>query len=140
MNPNSPPPNPNAPAIAAGVFVSTITALKNGSFVNQLDDALRSVTAAVADLKKKGAVVLMLEIEPNGVGPGDVPLFRVRPSVIPKPPKLPEPAQTFFADDYHNLSRRFPGQIDMRLDVVPTDTPIPTKTVADVPVAQAANA
>lgn len=106
---------------SSGVFVSTIATLKNGSFVNELDDALRLVTEAVNECQKKGSITLQLTVMPNGVGLGGYPLFQVVPNITPKAPRKAEKAQSFFADEEYNLTRRNPSQEDFKLSAVKDD-------------------
>lgn len=116
--------NQNPPALKedsapTGVFISTITTLKNGAFQVELDDAIRTVTEAVNRTQLKGAIKVTLQIVPNGVGLGDVPVYAVVPDCDPIIPKKPEKGQTFFADEHFNLIRRNPNQTeDPRLTVV----------------------
>lgn len=111
-------PPPSAPS---GVFVSTITALQNGTFGDQLDDALREVTAAVLKVGTKGSVTIKLSLAPNGVGAGDVPLIKLVPKISKNVPEKPAMSQAFYADEDNNLSRRHPGQGEMKLELVRGD-------------------
>lgn len=116
---NQPPPALKEAPAPSGVFVSTITALKNGLLVNELDDALRTVTEAVSRTQLKGSIKINLQIHPNGVGLGDEPVYSIITDVDPVVPKKPEKGQTFFADEHFNLIRRNPKQTeDPRLTVV----------------------
>lgn len=132
MNPNtkSPALSSPPPSTPTGVFVSTLTALKNGQFGDQLDDALREVTAAVLKVGAKGSVTIKLSLSPNGVGAGDVPLLKLVPKISKSIPEKPETSQSFFADEDNNLSRRHPGQGEMKLELVSDRTPVPAQQVA----------
>lgn len=109
------------PPPASGVFTSTVTTLKNGKFVGDLDEALRTVTEAVNRVQKAGSVTLTLEIRPNGLGVGDTPLFQVVADIKNKIPKKKETGQSFFADDDHNLTRRNPNQDEVKFREVDGD-------------------
>lgn len=110
----------------SGSFLATVVTLKTGLFLAEIDDALREVTEAVFKTKLKGKVTITMEIIPNGVGLGDMPVFKLKPDVDKTVPKLPEQGQTFFVDEQFNLMRRHPGQLeDPRLTVVAGD-PLPS--------------
>lgn len=112
----------NSPnAAPSGVFVSNLCAFKKGDFIIEVDDALRELTEKCTKLVKKGKLTVTLEIKPNGVGVGDVPLFKLKPSVSITAPKADEKEETFFVDKDNNLTRRFPGQTEISLQLVPDD-------------------
>jgi len=118
---NPPAAEGKAPApvsTSSGVFVSTLSALKNGTFLVQADDALRELTSKVQQKQIKGKLTITLEVIPNGVGVGEVPLLKVVPDCSITPPKEKAKGETFFADDDNNLTRRHPGQGEMKLTLV----------------------
>lgn len=98
------------PESTAGVFVSTLSAMHNGKVLEDLDDTIRDVTRSVQSVGKKGELTLKLVITPNGVGAGDVALFRVEEDIKVKLPKKGRSPSVFFADDDANLTRRNPKQ------------------------------
>lgn len=128
MNPKSSPSptEPKAPAPVAtssGVFVSTLAALDHGQSLVDLDDALRDLTRRVQEMGVKGKLTYTVEVIPNGVGVGDIPLFRVVDDLKVSLPKKKRSGQTFFADEENNLTRRHPGQAEMKLTLVPAGKP-----------------
>lgn len=133
---NTPSVESKAPApvsTSSGVFVSTLSALKNGTFLVQTDDALRELTAKVQQKQIKGKLTITLEVIPNGTGVGDVPLLKVVPDCTITAPKEKAKGETFFADDENNLTRRHPGQGEIKLELVRDD-----RAPAGVAAAQAA--
>lgn len=121
---------PSPVAVSSGVFISTLSALKSGGLLVQADDALRELTAKVQKQQIKGKLTLTLEIVPNGTGVGDIPLLRVIPDISVTAPKLKAKGETFFADEENNLTRRHPGQADLKLEVVGNpDAPVPALSV-----------
>lgn len=123
------PADPKAPAPVAassGVFVSTLAALAHGQSLVNLDDALRELTRQVLEKGAKGKLVYTVGIVPNGNGVGDIPLLRVVDDIKVALPKTKANGETFFADKDHNLTRRHPGQAEMKLTLVPTDRPAAT--------------
>lgn len=114
-------PNKASPT-PSGVFVSTLSAMHGGNVLTDLDDTLREVTKAVNDAQKKGKLILTLTVIPNGLGVGEVPLFKVEENVKATLPKKPRQGQSFFADEDSNLTRRNPNQKDMNLTLV-SDNP-----------------
>lgn len=118
-------PQPNAPS---GVFVSTLSALHGGKVLDDLDDVLREVTIAANASQKKASIILELTVTPNGVGVGDAPLYKITEDIKKKVPKKGRQAQTFFADENFNLTRRNPAQEEIRWSLVsggakPADVP-----------------
>jgi hypothetical protein len=125
------PKSPSPVAVSSGVFVSTLAALKGGSFLVSADDALRELTSKVQKQQLKGKLTITLEIVPNGSGVGDVPLLKVVPDISVASPKPKAKGETFFADEDSNLTRRHPGQAEMKLTLV---------NVRDEPKAEASTA
>jgi hypothetical protein len=115
-----------------------MSALKSGTFLVQCDDALRELTAKVQQKQVKGKLTITLEIVPNGQGVGDVPLLKVVPDCTITAPKEKAKGETFFADDDNNLTRRHPGQGEMKLTLV-SDQSKPAPTLS-TPAAQHAAA
>lgn len=112
---NKTDPSPN---VSSGTFIATLAALKSGQVLARVDDMLREVTKAVGETQLGGSVTLTLHIAPNGVGVGDVPLFKVTAEPKRKVPEKPEKGQSFYADTDHNLTRRNPTQEEWKLTVV----------------------
>lgn len=129
------PTNKPNVATSSGVFVSTLAALDHGQSLIELDDALRELVKQVQEKGVKGKLVYTLEVIPNGVGVGDVPLFRVVDDLKVNPPKLKGTGQTFFADQDNNLTRRHPGQEEIRLEVV-KDASAPAPKLSEAKAAQ----
>lgn len=124
QNQNTPEPKAPAPvAASSGVFVSTLAALSHGQSLVDLDDALRELTRQVQIKGAKGKLVYTIEVVPNGNGVGDIPLFRVVDDLKVSLPKTKRNGETFFADDDNNLTRRHPGQAEMKLTLVPAVKP-----------------
>lgn len=98
-----------------GVAVSTIASMHNGKTSDDLDDSLREVVAGVVASKLKGKVTLTLIIEPAGSGVGETPLYSVDADIKVSVPKKRRQKQSFFVDDHNNLTRREPGQTEMRM-------------------------
>ena len=111
------------PAGVSGVFVNTLGALDHGQSLIDLDDALRDLVRQVQEKGTKGKLTYTVEVIPNGIGVGDVPLLRVLDDLKVSPPKTKRAGETFFVDDHHNLTRRHPGQQDMKLELVKGDKP-----------------
>lgn len=112
MNKNKQPDLPSA--APSGVFISTLTA--NPRLLTELDDQLREATRLCHEKGAMSRVTLALEVHPNGLGSGDVPLFRLVDDVTLTPPKKKKrTGQVFFVDDDHNLTRRHPGQEEIKL-------------------------
>tara|TARA_R110002050_G_scaffold191532_8_gene326343 strand:- start:439 stop:843 length:405 start_codon:yes stop_codon:yes gene_type:complete len=102
----------------SGVFISTISALKNGDVLDVLDDALREATQHCNETQKKTKVTLHLTVIPNGVGvDGETPVFLVDEEIKLTKPKKPGKPSAFFADEDMNLNRRMPKQTSLRLSV-----------------------
>ncbi len=120
---------------ANGLFASVMAALNGGATLTELDDSLRQVTEAVGRLSQKGKLTLELTIAPAGTGVGDVPLYSVVADVTTKAPRVARKAQTFFADENNNLTRRSPKQTEMRLHAVET----PSSATKAAPESKAAN-
>ncbi len=119
MSKNSPEPKAPAPvAVSSGVLVSTLSALKQGTFLIGADDSLRELTSKVKAKGIKGKLTITIEVIPNGVGVGEVPLLKVVADCTVTAPKEKAKGETFFADDNDNLTRRHPGQGEMKLTLV----------------------
>lgn len=89
--------------------------MHNGKTSNDLDDALREVVAGVVASNQKGKVTLSLIIEPGGSGVGETPLYTVDADIAVRVPKKRRQKQSFFVDEHNNLTRREPGQTEMRM-------------------------
>jgi len=98
-----------------GVAVSTIASMNAGKTSDDLDDAMREVVRAVVGSNQKGKVTLSLTIEPSGSGVGETPLYTVDADIKVVAPKKRRQKQSFFADENCNLTRREPGQTEMRM-------------------------
>lgn len=125
--------NTNTPTtpVPTGVFVSTMSVIKNGQTLARLEDYMREVTKAVQDTQRAGSVTLNISIEPNGLGVGEQPLYKITATPSRKVPEHPEKGQSFFADEEGNLTRRNPQQAEMKLSVVSggqADLPVASKT------------
>ena len=114
MKPTSPAPLAPAPNPPSGVFVSTLTA--NPRLVSELDDLIREATRLCEEKGAMSKLTLVLEVHPNGLGSGDVPLFRLVDDAFVTPPKKKKrTGQVYFVDQDHNLTRRHPGQGEITL-------------------------
>jgi hypothetical protein len=104
----------NPPPAPSGVFVSTLAA--NPRLLAELDDQLREVTRLCQEKGAMSRLTLTLEVHPNGLGSGDVPLFRLVDDVAITPPKKKKrTGQVYFVDGDNNLTRRHPGQGEITL-------------------------
>lgn len=113
------PPSNESNAGASGVFIQTIAAISGGKYLAKLDDALREAVKASRTAVGKSKLSIELTIAPNGFGVGGEPLFKVSPGKIKKAlPEKTDDGANFFVDDNDNLSRRNPGQGEMKLTVV----------------------
>jgi hypothetical protein len=114
MRSNNSAPSAPAPIPPSGVFVSTLTA--NPRLVTELDDLLREATRLTQEKGGMSKLTLTLEVHPNGLGSGDVPLFRLVDDAFVTPPKKKKrTGQVYFVDEDHNLTRRHPGQGEITL-------------------------
>lgn len=111
--------NTSEPATPSGVFTSVLGSMHRGQVVVDLDDAIRQVTQAVSETQKPGELTLKLKILPNGVGTGEVPLYKVEEDIKVKLPKVGRKPSVFFADADHNLTRRNPKQEEIAFAELP---------------------
>ena len=98
-----------------GVAISTISTMHGGKTSDDLDDALREVTRGVVASNLKGKVTLTLTIQPGGTGVGETPLYTVDADIKKSVPTKRRQSQSFFVDEHNNLTRREPGQTEMRM-------------------------
>lgn len=107
------------PPASQGVFLTTLAALSGGRTVEKLEDALREAVGACSKAGAKSKITIELTVMPNGLGAGDVPLYKLSAKVKRTLPEVAEPGSSFFADENFNLSRRNPHQEEMKLTTIP---------------------
>ena len=106
---------PSTPVAASGVFLSTVATMSGGTTLTKLEDALREATRSASEAGSKAKISFELTIAPAGEGVGGEPLFKVSGKVKKMLPDKPEKPSNFFVDDYGNLTRRNPAQVEIKL-------------------------
>ena len=79
--------------------LTTLRELQSGAVLSQTDAALTKVIERVLAVRKGGAVLITIAVEPMGEMSGLVqPPITFRASVTTKLPELPAPTDIFFVD------------------------------------------
>ena len=86
-----------------------------GATLDEINEAIRDVTAAVTDERKGGTVVITIGIKPLGKGDG----LEVGIETKAKPPKQTVGTSVFFATENNDLVREDPRQATMELRSIP---------------------
>ncbi len=109
--------------VKPATFVATITDMRDGSLLQDLDESLLNVLAHVRNSGRKGEVTLKLTIRP--ASKGSVATLLLDAQIRETLPKLEFPTSVFYANDTGGLSRRDERQPEMSgLRRVEPPTPI----------------
>lgn len=124
------PEEPNAPAVS-GPDNSIVTFLqfqRGGGAMDDLSAALRRVMGAVKSTRKKGKIVLEIEVHPTAGSH-----LEFYDTVTAKAPQEPRECGVFFLGDAGELTRQDPRQREFRFGSLPggkVEVPAPVQAVA----------
>ena len=90
--------------------VATLREVRKGMLLHELSTAIESLTQAVREHKKKGSIVVKLEMGP--VNPGEGSLVQIQDDVTVKLPRASRSKTLFFTTRDNTLARNDPRQRD----------------------------
>lgn len=91
-------------------FVAALCELRGGLTVEELDQSLAELVAAVRETGKPGAIVLTLKAKKLSKGEDVVSILSLDDAIVAKIPQLDKGSTVFFADEAGNLARNDPRQ------------------------------
>lgn len=106
----------------------TLSAIRKGGLVAEVEDLIPQVVQAVRDTGKVGEVTIKLKFKR-----ADADVVTVTDDVSHKKPRREVPASLFFADDTNRLHRSDPRQADLNLqDAGADEQPANVKQLREV--------
>jgi hypothetical protein len=100
-------------------FTSTLSEMRKGELLEELESELTDVVRAVRESGKSGKLTLTIVVKP--ASKGDVSQLFVDADVKASKPKADRASTLFFADETNQLSRRDPKQFEMELRTVASE-------------------
>ena len=92
-------------------FIDVLREMERGRLLVALDEQLGELVRACDEFGKPGSLLLKIELKPGEHM--DAPVVTAQASIDLKPPKPRRDGTLFFTDDFGNLSRRDPRQVDI---------------------------
>lgn len=95
--------------------IETLANLNRGNFLIECGRKMAELVEAAGRTRKKGKIVITLELLPTGISPttGQVNQFEISPVVEIKKPEITQPGSIFFCDESGRLTRDDPDQMQM---------------------------
>lgn len=106
-------------------FVAALCELRGGLTVEELDQSLAELVAAVRETGKPGAIVLTIKAKKLSKGEDVVSILSLDDAIVAKIPQLDKGSTVFFADEAGHLARNDPRQQRLFDDGKSAKTPEP---------------
>lgn len=105
----------------------TLSAIRKGGLVAEVQDLIPQVVQAVRDTGKVGEITVKLKFKR-----ADADVVVISDDVTHKKPRREVPASLFFADDKNQLHRSDPRQADLNLQDAGDEQPANVKQLREV--------
>ena len=111
-------------------FSQTLSNLRHGTVVDEVDELLTEALQATADTGKMSTITVKLTIKPNGNG-----VYKILDDVKSTLPKFDKEPTVLFTDGQKQLVREDPRQAKLQLEHIESSGPVDVKPLPTAPKA-----